>query len=304
MSHHHDALKLLEQVWHPLFFTLLGDVCPPSLYLHFRTSLPPIRVTGCAKQLSLVTCLCRFCLRPTLPLDGKPLLAVRLGSILFMQVPNALLCRHRGSPPLGWALQTVITPHRNHRILAAASGAEEWKFFFFGPQPSWFCLTELTALCKPFDHSQWRFEMRCPCSFFSGGPSAWRVFCPCWDIGYTVRFFICFWLISSTCVGIADSPRAKRKPTCMIVLNNIFESVCVCLCLGGGWAVGQCVHQASCFHTELVPGDPVWSPPNAILDNQKGNILELVPLSYCVWKCLLLIFSLLALPRWTRVLFK
>lgn len=57
--------------------------------------------------------------------------------------------------------------------------------------------------------------------------------------------------------------------------------------------MGQCVHQASCFHTELVPADPVWSPPNAILDNQKGNILEPFPLSYCVWKRLLLIFSFL-----------
>ena len=57
--------------------------------------------------------------------------------------------------------------------------------------------------------------------------------------------------------------------------------------------MGQCVHQASCFHTELVPADPVWSPPNAILDNRKGNILEPFPLSYCVWKRLLLIFSFL-----------
>ena len=57
--------------------------------------------------------------------------------------------------------------------------------------------------------------------------------------------------------------------------------------------MGQCVHQASCFHTELVPPDPVWVPPNAILDNQKGNILEPFPLSYCVWKRLLLIFSFL-----------
>ncbi|KAI4538895.1 hypothetical protein MG293_011162 [Ovis ammon polii] len=76
----------------------------PASLMTRRTSLTSIRVTGCAKQLSLVTCICRFCLRPTLPLDGKPLLAVRLGSILFMQVPNALLCRHRGPPPLGYCL--------------------------------------------------------------------------------------------------------------------------------------------------------------------------------------------------------
>ena len=57
--------------------------------------------------------------------------------------------------------------------------------------------------------------------------------------------------------------------------------------------MGQCVHQASCFHTELVPADPVWSPPNAILDNRKGNILEPFPLSYCVWRRFLLMFSLL-----------
>lgn len=69
--------------------------------------------------------------------------------------------------------------------------------------------------------------------------------------------------------------------------------MCVCLCLGGGRVVGRCFHQASCFHTELVPADPVWLPPHTILDNQKGNILEPFPLSYCVWRHFVLIFSLL-----------
>lgn len=56
---------------------------------------------------------------------------------------------------------------------------------------------------------------------------------------------------------------------------------------------GRCFHQASRFHTKLVPADPVWSPAHATLDNQKGNILEPFPLSYCVCIRFLLTLSLI-----------
>ena len=70
------------------------------------------------------------------------------------------------------------------------------------------------------------------------------------------------------------------------------------MCLSGSWwrlSGGRYFPQASCFHTELVPADRVWSPPHATLDNQKGNILEPFPLSYCVCGRLLLIWSLIFL---------
>lgn len=56
---------------------------------------------------------------------------------------------------------------------------------------------------------------------------------------------------------------------------------------------GRCFHQASRFHTKLVPADPVWSPAHATLDNQKGNTLEPFPLSYCVCIRFLLTLSLI-----------
>lgn len=145
----------------------------------------------CAKQLSLVTCL------PFLPtnlrcLGGKPLLARRLGPILFMQVPNALLCRHRGHPRAWVSPQTVITPHRNHRILAAASGAEEWKFFFFGPSPL-ILPHRIDSICANLlitPSGDLKRDARV--LFFSGGPSAWRCSVPLRHWAYCTPSFICF----------------------------------------------------------------------------------------------------------------